>query len=62
MLRARRRVREAGAAMTEYVIIVALIAIFAIAAVELFGGKVSGLFQTGAMRLNEVQLKMNMPS
>ena len=53
------RGREAGASMTEYIIIVALVAIFLIGAVGLFGDKVKGLFSTSTGKLNQVQSKMN---
>jgi pilus assembly protein Flp/PilA len=37
---------ENGQGMVEYILIVALIAVAAIAAVKLFGGKISGLFNS----------------
>ncbi len=50
---------ETGASMTEYIIIVALVAIFLIGAVGLFGDKVKSLFSTSTTKLNQVQSKMN---
>ncbi|MBI3267450.1 MAG: Flp family type IVb pilin [Planctomycetes bacterium] len=51
--------KETGASMTEYIIIVALVAIFLIGAVGLFGDKVKSLFSTSTTKLNAVQSKMN---
>ncbi len=39
---------ERGAEMTEYILIIALIAIFCIFAVKMFGGKVSDAFKRAA--------------
>ena len=51
--------KETGASMTEYIIIVALVAIFLIGAVGMFGDKVKSLFTTSTTKLNQVQSKMN---
>jgi pilus assembly protein Flp/PilA len=52
-LLARRFVRdEEGAALAEYGILVAFIAIVAITAVTFFGGKISGKFSSLATALN----------
>ncbi|MBI5369234.1 MAG: Flp family type IVb pilin [Planctomycetes bacterium] len=59
MARKTQMTRETGASMTEYIIIVALVAIFLIGAVGLFGDKVKGLFGTSTTKLNQVQSKMN---
>ncbi|MBI3271281.1 MAG: Flp family type IVb pilin [Planctomycetes bacterium] len=55
----RKLSNETGASMTEYIIIVALVAIFLIGAVGLFGDKVKSLFSTSTTKLNAVQSKMN---
>lgn len=47
-LEARFRYNERGASMTEYAILVALIAIAALAATRLLGGKVQSSFSTSA--------------
>ena len=58
-LMTRKLSNESGASMTEYIIIVALVAIFLIGAVGLFGDKVKSLFSTSTTKLNQVQSKMN---
>ncbi len=48
-----------GASMTEYIIIVALVAVFLIGAVGLFGDELKGLFTSSSDKLKEVKTKMN---
>ena len=50
---------QTGASMTEYIIIVALVAVFLIGAVGLFGDELKGLFSSSKDRLKEVKTKMN---
>lgn len=52
-----RAKRNRGQGMTEYIIIVALIAIAAIATVTLFGNNIRGLFGTAANVLNGTETK-----
>jgi Flp pilus assembly pilin Flp len=47
----KNRNNRKGQGMTEYVLIVFLIAILAYAAVELFGGKIKTAFETGAKKI-----------
>lgn len=47
--------REKGQGMTEYIIILVLIAIVAIAIVTGFGGKIKGLWQTSNNALGNVE-------
>lgn len=53
------RKREKGGALTEYIIIVGLIAIVLITAVSAFGNKMSSLFKTGETKLTDIETKMN---
>ena len=50
---------ETGASMTEYIIIVALVAVFLIGAVGLFGDQLKDLFTSSKDKLKEVKTKMN---
>ncbi len=50
-LRIKKRRRERGQGMTEYIIIVALVAIGAIAVVTIFGDNIRALFGTSANAL-----------
>jgi Flp pilus assembly pilin Flp len=45
---------ERAQGMTEYIIIVALIALVAVAGVRLFGNKLSGMFNSQAEQLDKV--------
>ncbi|MBI5369235.1 MAG: hypothetical protein HZA54_19520 [Planctomycetes bacterium] len=57
-LRARLNQRtEAGASMTEYIIIVALVAIFLIGAVGLYGDKVKSIIMGSGTKLGAVENK-----
>jgi len=50
-LRSRNKQRQRGQGMTEYIIIVALVAIGAIAVVTIFGDNIRGLFGASANAL-----------
>jgi len=52
---------EDAQGMTEYIIIVALIAIAAIAVVTLFGDKIRELFKGSTEKLSGVEKKMEKP-
>lgn len=43
---------ESGQGMTEYILIVALIAVAAIFAVKAFGGKITALFNSNSSKLD----------
>jgi len=46
------KINQSGQGMTEYILIIALIAIAVIAAVRIFGGSVSSGFQSAANQIN----------
>lgn len=52
------RILQSGAAMTEYVIIVALIAIFCIGAVSLFGAQIDGIIRGTKGKLDTINTKI----
>jgi pilus assembly protein Flp/PilA len=52
---------EEGATMTEYILLVVLIAIAAIAVVKLFGGSIQRLFSGSATKLNDEAEGAGMP-
>ena len=57
-----RKLNQEGQGMTEYIILVALIAVAALAAVKYFGGKTKGSFNAaGDSVQNNVTAKINNP-
>jgi Flp pilus assembly pilin Flp len=54
VLASRASNRQEGATAAEYALLVALIAVFIIGAVTLFGGKISGIFSDSTTKLGGV--------
>jgi Flp pilus assembly pilin Flp len=53
-LRAKRRLNQAGQGMTEYILIIGLVALFIYAAVQLFGQDIKKIFDKANSDLSNV--------